>query len=162
MLAVSLKWRLGVVRRRPKGTERSGRGPGRIAGQILLPAQGLGGRTWVWVEGRVRGPGGDLRPGLPSLPCLFLFHLDPMSSGAFWVSLPYSLCLSLSNSLSFCLSLPLLLFLLSVHSLPLSPHPHPHPHPGLSHGLSLCVSPSLPLYFSVPQSPSSTPHMACP
>lgn len=37
MLAVSLKWRLGVVRRRPKGTD-----GGAGHGAALLPAQGLG------------------------------------------------------------------------------------------------------------------------
>lgn len=68
---MSLRWRLGVVRRRPKGTERSGRegtGTGTDCGQIPLPAQGLGGGTRVWMEGEAERPQGDsARAPLPAL-----------------------------------------------------------------------------------------------
>lgn len=82
MLAVSLKWRLGVVRRRPKGTKQE-----RDAGQTPLPAQGLGGWTWVWTEREAEEPRGNLRSGLSSLPCLSALRLDPVSSGALGVFL---------------------------------------------------------------------------
>lgn len=80
MLAVSLKWRLGVVRRRPKGTAGTG------IGQTPLPAPGLGGWTCVWRE--AEGPRGTSSLGLSSLPCLSLLCLDLVSC-AFWVSLQF-------------------------------------------------------------------------
>lgn len=79
MLAVSLKWRLGVVKRRPKGTEWE------VVWGGLLPARG-------WVAGPGCGQGRSLRglgdlPRLPSLPCLPLLRCTPVPSGALWVSL---------------------------------------------------------------------------
>ena len=70
MLAVSLKWRLGVVRRRPKGT-----GP----------------RGWGWTGVRMEGGGRKAlgSPGFPSPPCYPLLRLDPIC-----------LCAARSGSLS--------------------------------------------------------------
>lgn len=131
MLAVSLKWRLGVVRRRPKGTKQE-----RGAGQTPLPAQGLGGWTWVWMEGEAgerRGylPLGPLLPALSVSPCFastlsllvilgFFFGFESLSESvhvscfslpqllsptAFSISLWFSQSFSFSFSLSISISL---------------------------------------------------------
>lgn len=107
MLAVSLKWRLGVVRRRPKGTKQDGG-----SGWTPLPARGLGGWTWVWMEGQAEEPRDTSRLGLSSLPCL--------PDSLFWRFLGFSSVLSLFLNLCvllvcLCPSRPLLLPSPSLH-----------------------------------------------
>lgn len=132
MLAVSLKWRLGVVRRRPKGTKQEWG-----AGQTALPAQGLGGWTWVWMEGEAGERRGylPLGPLLPALslpaspqPCLF-WCFGGFSSVS---SLFLNLCMCLVSLYPSCCLLP----------------PSPSPSGLFSRPLSLSLSPSPSLCLS--------------
>lgn len=80
MLAVSLKWRLGVVRRRPKGTG--------VGGARSSPAACLG-AGWLDLD-----LVGRQRLGIPHLgiwgflPCPVSASC-PISSGAVWVLLQF-------------------------------------------------------------------------
>lgn len=129
MLAVSLKWRLGVVRRRPKGTE-WGDGQG-AAG---LPAQGLGGWTrsgWKAEAEGSWGPGASFPALSLPPPHLFWHCLGFASVPGFFLNLCVCLVsLCPAGSVAFCTS----------PSLDgLSPH-RPHPHLFVWRSLSVSLS----------------------